>query len=266
MEMILFAVIGVSSYWVTRELMQRDWRDSIIDLPEIKRSNVVQIGINGNKPLYHDFRKYAHMIVAGTTGYGKTNFLKCLISQVDGEVILIDLKGGFDFDKVTATNIHDAERILSDVVGRMKKRRREHIYVIIDEAGELYPPSHLDKEGKRPYLACLHYVSEIARLGRAFHVHLIYATQYPTSDIVPRQIKQCSESRLCFRLPTEIASRVALDESGAELLESGNIGLGIYKRDRKLLVKTYRYVERGHHFEVIREMESTENHDFVLHE
>src|SRR5699024_3085898 len=194
--------------------------------------------------VYHNFKKFAHMIVAGTTGYGKTNFIKCLISQLNGEIILIDMKGGFDYGKVTATNIKQARIELEKVTAEMKQRRQSHIYVVVDEAGELLAPAHLTRKESTEYLACQSCISEIARLGRGFNVHLIYATQYPTKDILSGQIKQNAETRICFRLPTEIASRVALDESGAEELPSGQYGMGIYKKDYKLPFKGFEFVER----------------------
>ncbi len=214
-------------------------------LPLLERSLNVEIGNSEYGKIYHNFSKYPHMIVAGTTGYGKTNFINCLISQLKGEVILIDMKGGFDYTKSSATNIFEAENQLNNIIRNMRKRRKEHIFVIVDEAGELLPPSYLKKKDeKEPYLKCLEHCSEIARIGRGFRVHLIYCTQYPTSDIVPRQIKQNCDAVLCFRLKTEIASRVVLDEEGAEQLPAGKYGLGIYKTDRKIILQTYLYTKR----------------------
>lgn len=226
----------------------------------------VCIGVSDKGKVYHDFRKNPHMVVAGTTGYGKTNFINCLISQLDGEIVLIDLKGGFDYDKVSAVNIYQAEKVLCDVVKGMRVRRKEHIFVIVDEAGEMLPPSYVNKEEKAVYLKCLRWVSEIARIGRGFHVHLIYCTQYPTSDVLPRQIKQCSETRVCFRLPTEIASRVAIDQEGAEMLPSGLYGLCIYKTDMVRMVKTFKYVERNGACERVREKKEKNRDDFIIFE
>ncbi|APC48944.1 hypothetical protein BME96_12400 [Virgibacillus halodenitrificans] len=241
---IIYGITLVSFYWLGMQVFASDWSKDE-QLPILPRSNTsVVIGKFENGYVYHNFKKFAHMIVAGTTGYGKTNFIKCLISQLNGEIVLIDLKGGFDYGKVTATDITQARIELEKVVGEMKQRRQSHIYVIIDEAGELLAPAHLTKKESSDYLACQAAISEIARLGRGFHVHLIYATQYPTKDILNGQVKQNAETRICFRLPTEIASRVALDESGAEALPSGQYGLGIYKKDYKLSMKSFQFEER----------------------
>src|SRR5699024_6308271 len=94
-------------------------------------------------------------------------------------------------------------------------------FVIVDEAAEL------DKE-------CQEKLSEVARIGGALGYRLIYATQYPTADTLPRQIKQNSDAKISFRLPTKVASRVAVDENGAEELACP--GRAIYRtHDRKII-------------------------------
>ncbi|PEU31303.1 cell division protein FtsK, partial [Bacillus pseudomycoides] len=60
---------------------------------------------------------------------------------------------------------------------------------------------------------------------------LIFCTQYPTSDTLPRQIKQNADAKLGFRLPTAVASQVALDEPGLEDLPSLP-GRALFKTDR----------------------------------
>jgi S-DNA-T family DNA segregation ATPase FtsK/SpoIIIE len=62
-------------------------------------------------------------------------------------------------------------------------------------------------------------------------------SQYPTGDILPRQVKQNSDARLSFRLPTSTASGVILDETGAEDLPYKVEGRGIYKTDGKALIQ-----------------------------
>lgn len=263
---IIYAITYLISYYVFVDLFTSfsGWKKDK-KLPELERSNKVVIGRSEKGLVYHDFNKYTHMIIAGSIGYGKTNFIKTLISQLDGEIVLIDLKGGFDYDhKETASNITEARYELERVINKMRKLRKDHIYVIIDEGGELLPPDHFTKKEASDYLECLTHISEIGRLGRAFKTHLIYATQYPTADILPRQVKQCCETRLCFRLPTEIASRVVLDEPGAEELPSGVRGLGLYKRDTKFMFKAYQFIERDGWCEKIRKKENKGTEDYFI--
>ncbi|MCQ6344130.1 cell division protein FtsK, partial [Bacillus cereus] len=78
---------------------------------------------------------------------------------------------------------------------------------------------------------CQEMLSEIARIGGALGFRLIFCTQYPTSDTLPRQIKQNSDAKIGFRLPTVVASQVAMDESGLEELPSIP-GRALFKTDR----------------------------------
>ena len=266
----MYIISGLSAvfiYVICAELFSMPW-DSSEPLPrELEKTNSnVLIGKWRKGKLFHNFNKHAHMLVAGHTGYGKTNFIKTLLPQLNGEIILIDLKGGFDYDFVTASEIHEAENVLSEVVANMRQRRKQHIYVIVDEAYEIVVPKWATtKSEKEPYLKCQQYVSEIARLGRTFKVHLIYCTQYPTREVLDGQIKQNMESRIILRLPTDIASRVALDEEGAEELPAGVPGRGIYKKDYKIEMQCYEYTdrERGDEVVKIRTSENTRNRDTI---
>src|SRR5690606_32434269 len=99
----------------------------------------------------------------------------------------------------------------------------------------LTPALHHTKEEKAVYSYCQNALSEIARIGGALGYRLIFATQYPTADTLPRQIKQNADAKISFRLPTEVASRVALDEQGAEKL--GVPGRAIYRTYEKYVVQ-----------------------------
>src|SRR5690606_13689071 len=72
------------------------------------------------------------------------------------------------------------------------------------------------------------YLSEIARIGGGLGFRLIFATQYPTADAVPRQVKMNMVARIAFKIPDGTASRVVLDELGAEALDPIP-GRAIYK-------------------------------------
>ncbi|MEM5591955.1 hypothetical protein AAHH67_09825 [Niallia circulans] len=72
-------------------------------------------------------------------------------------------------------------------------------------------------------------LSEVARVAGALGYRLIYATQYPTADTLPRQIKQNADAKISFRLPSGYASKVAIDDVGAEELPSNIKGRAIFK-------------------------------------
>src|SRR5690625_7423106 len=106
--------------------------------------------------------------------------------------------------------------------------------IITDEGADLAPAAHQSTEQKDMVNFCQHTLSEIARVAGALGYRNIFCTQYPTSDTLPRQIKQKSDARISFRLPTEVASRVAIDEGGAEKLSIAR--RYIYRTDARLVI------------------------------
>lgn len=215
--------------------------------------------------VYHDFDKIPHMSIAGMTRQGKTVLLKILFAHLinsrpnDVELTIIDLKGGLEFEKYR--NYTQVKEVLSDVneaytaltillnevrkdLSRFKAKGFANIidtpikkrkFIIVDEGAELAPPPFLSREEKRTYQFCQHALSEIARIGGALGYRLIFATQYPTADTLPRQVKQNADAKISFRLPSEIASRVAIDENGAERLSV--VGRAIYRTADKYIVQ-----------------------------
>jgi len=225
----------------------------------------VPIGRTLNGIAMHDFDKIPHMTIAGMTRQGKTVLLKLIMTHLtlhhpdDVEFYIIDLKGGLEFDqyknlkqvKRVASNVNEAYKLLTDVSNQIKddmslfkskgytnvlntniKKRK---FIITDEGAELAPATHQSKEQKDMFKFCQHTLSEIARVAGALGYRNIFCTQYPTSDTLPRQIKQNSDAKISFRLPTEVASRVAIDEQGAETLE--NSGRAIYRTHEKHIIQ-----------------------------
>jgi S-DNA-T family DNA segregation ATPase FtsK/SpoIIIE len=141
------------------------------------------------------------------------------------------------------------EKGIRNIVDSAIKKRR---FIIVDEAAQLAAegfmtrklkdipemeqymellPEDMQKNGKLKDLLnlCQWYFSEIARLGGGLGYRLIYCTQYPTADTLPRQIKMNSDAKVTFRLPTGYASEVAIDVRGAEKLPSHIKGRALYK-------------------------------------
>lgn len=219
----------------------------------------VPIGKTLEEIMYHNFEKIQSMVIGGTAGYGKSVSLKVIMTSLilaqreNVEFYIIDLKEKIEFGryeklkqvKGIAGNPYEAFELLTKVCEDLRARlhylRENHItnivetnikkrvFVIVDEAAELTP--HGSKDMKLMLGECQHMLSEIARLGRACGFRLIFATQYPVGDALPRQIKQNSDAKLGFRLPTKVASEVVLDEGGLEELPSLP-GRAIYKTDR----------------------------------
>lgn len=214
---------------------------------------VVPVGKTLDEMIYHNFDHIPHMCVSGMTRQGKTVFLKLILAHLinnndEAEFYILDLKGGLEFSKYNwikhvkevSSNAQEAKETLRRITNQMKKDIKHFIekninnvvetninrrtFIIVDEAAELAD----SKE-------CQKHLSEIARLGGALGYRLIFATQYPTADTLPRQIKQNADAKISFRLPTEYASRVAIDEGGAEKLEVP--GRAIYRTAEKHIVQ-----------------------------
>jgi hypothetical protein len=240
----------------------------------------VFIGESREGTVYHDFDKIQHMIVAGTQRYGKTVFLKSVITTLihnhseQAKFTLIDLKGGLAFNRfvnmkqvnTVAKDVDESLEALRMIHEEIKQRQKEFLrkgyediteakykhrhFTVIDEAAEIASHGESDPQIKKKKTECEHIIAEIARIGGGLGYRLIFATQYPTADILPRQVKQNAIARVCFFLTTDTASQVVLDESGAEELPLIK-GRAIYRTDRKYIVQTP-FIENGFIDNVIR--------------
>ncbi len=91
--------------------------------------------------------------------------------------------------------------------GRRKKDRLPYIVVLIDELAELMTEFHDETE---------HLITRLAQMARATGIHLVVATQRPSTDIVTGLIKANFPSRIAFAVPSGVDSRVIIDSVGAE--------------------------------------------------
>lgn len=212
----------------------------------------VPIGFTRNaEVIFHDFDKSKHLIIAGATGYGKSAILKLITTTLidqqpnNTELSLIDLKGGSAFHryrnckqvKYYSRDPESTVDVLKKVQIDMQKSfekvvdkgfedvkeagiRKRH-FIIIDEAADL-------AENR----TAMDIITDIARRGRSAGYYLIFCTQYPTAQVVPSQTKRNIIARLCYAVDTDTASRVVLDESGADKLPDIP-GRGIYKSNIK---------------------------------
>ncbi|MFC8686291.1 FtsK/SpoIIIE domain-containing protein [Brevibacillus porteri] len=230
----------------------------------------VPVGLirEGNTIIHHDFEQIPHVVVGGATRYGKSNYLNLIITtlltqQPDNvQFTLIDLKGGVEFsdyqnakqvihyaeepdeaEKALRTLVEDMRGKQSDIKQKgyrnvQEAREKVRHFIIIDEVGELNPDEAVSKEERALKERCQTYLSQIARLGAGLGYRQILATQYPTGDVIPRQCKQNSDAKICFRVQTATASRVVLDETGAETLPEIK-GRAIYQTaDKRQIVQT----------------------------
>ncbi len=221
-----------------------------------------------NELKYHDFEVVPHIVLGGATRYGKSNFINSTIcSLVHGEpehtnLYLIDLKGGVelcDYENIKQTmsiayepyealhTLQQAYDKMREVQRELKRRGKKNVqeagikdryFVVIDEVGELNATEAVTKEEKRLKQECQTIMSQIARLGAGLGFRLVVATQYPVGDVIPRQVKQNADAKLCFRVQSAVASRVVLDAEGAESLPMIK-GRAIYQTaDKREILQT----------------------------
>ena len=218
--------------------------------------------------LFTDMLKQSHLLIAGCQGSGKSVVINGLISTllyrapVDGvdskgvsgaQFILIDPKRVelAAYSKLPHTLTHAAgfnpeawQAALDKAVAIMDQRYRYmerkglkkydkgDLYVIIDEWANVYKNG-----GKAAYKAVLRLTSE----GRAAKVHLIMATQVPKANIIPTEIRENFDARLCLRTANAIQSRVIMEESGCEDLP--RYGQGYYLKPEGTVLYNIPYVK-----------------------
>ncbi len=223
-------------------------------------------GIDGN-PVWTDLAKMPHVLVAGTTGSGKSGCVNAILSSIlmqaspnEVRLVLVDPKQVElnHYENVphlltpVVTSPRLAANVLSNLIGEMESR-----YGIMGEArcrnlGELNRVRVKAGEAPLPHILCV--IDELADLmmvapaevedsiirlaqkSRATGIHLVLATQRPSTDIITGTIKVNIPARIAFAVSSQTDSRVILDQGGAEaLLGQGDMlfrGAGTSKLQR----------------------------------
>ncbi|GEM_PF-1888787 len=223
-------------------------------MPEVdrhtKNMNIpICIGISSlGETVVRDLTSFPHLMVAGSTGSGKSVALNSLIVSILGlrppsqtQLVLIDPKA-VEFSiyeglpNLLAEVISDTSKAadclssLCDVMdsryeilkennvrniqeyqslSQRGKLKMPFIVVVIDELGDLMMEGGKDIENS---------VGRLAQKARAAGIHLVLATQRPTADIIKGLIKTNVPARLAFRVSSRVDSEVILGEKGAESL------------------------------------------------
>jgi S-DNA-T family DNA segregation ATPase FtsK/SpoIIIE len=236
---------------------------TIVSLKEIlSSSNFVKsvsrlsiaVGVNiYGQPIVADLATMPHLLVAGTTGAGKSVSLNSMIMSIlykatphEVKMLMIDPKlielSAYEniphLISPVITNPKEATDSLKKMVYEMEKR-----YKMIAEQGAKNIESYnrmVSKEEKLPYiiiiideLADLMYTASseaesaivrLAQMARASGIHMIIATQRPSVDVITGIIKANFPTRIAFRVTQKVDSRTILDTNGAEhLLDKGDM-------------------------------------------
>jgi len=196
-------------------------------------------------PIVGDLASMPHLLIAGTTGSGKSVCINTLILSIlfrytpaECKLILIDPKmlelsiyqGIPHLIVPVITEPKKATVALKWVVREMEKRYRE-----MTEFGVRNIYGFNDKSSKKmPYLIVFvdemadlmmiagkeieNYIQRLAQMARAAGIHIVMATQRPSVDVITGTIKANFPTRISFQVTSKIDSRTILGEQGAELL------------------------------------------------
>ena len=204
--------------------------------------------VSGN-PISADLTSMPHLLIAGTTGAGKSvcinDILTCfLLSKTPDELRLVlvdpkrvELTGYNGIPHLLSPVIVEAEHVVGALQWMMRemdnryrmfsetqtrniadynlhcekiqKKKLPYLLVVIDELSDLMMLAPDETERA---------ITRLAQLARATGIHLIIATQRPSTDILTGLIKANFPARIAFAVASSVDSRVILDQPGAERL------------------------------------------------
>ncbi len=204
----------------------------------------------GNSGLMtQDLTELPHMLIAGTTSFGKSNFFKQVLTHLlqntnHMQMHLIDLKGGLEMrpfkDLPNVNFINDIQsavatlaRIKTEMDERFdhlyvngkntivpKRDKKDRIIVAIDEASVLYMKKYAQSAEGNAALEARKITDDLAKLARAAGINLIIATQKVTKETLDTHIRENMSGRVSFKANDDAASRTVLGNNMATHLPS----------------------------------------------
>lgn len=214
----------------------------------------VALGINDkNEPVVLNVEDFPHALISGTTGSGKSTCMNVIATSIIATVapskcklVLIDPKAT-ELEKFrfaphnlfsgeVATNSYEIKKMLWQIE-RIRQKRQDifadnkvsniqqyneledettmsSIIVLVDELGQVC----CDKSSQMALF-------RLASLSRTAGIHLICATQKPSAKLLPTEFRDNLNTRIAFKAASKSASRVAIEETGAEKLIGKGDGL-----------------------------------------
>ena len=222
-------------------------------MPEVNEKTILAVGLGKDimgKVKWCEINATPHMLVAGSTGSGKSVCINCIIASIlmrckpdEVKLVMVDPKK-VEFSMYNGiphllcpvvTDAKKASIALKNIVGEMERRyeilertknknivsynkfcethteyqKLPYIVVIIDELADLMLVAAKEVEDS---------IMRITQMARAAGIHLIVATQRPSTDIITGVVKANIPSRISFAVSSQIDSRTILDMGGAEKL------------------------------------------------
>lgn len=178
-----------------------------------------------NQPIYLSLSKLVHLMIAGTTGSGKSVFMNtlilCLLStyppellrfyMVDPKLVELSHYKGLPHVEHVVTDMGKAAAMLSKLTKEMDRR-----YIQFSENGVKSIKLYNEKmEKKMPYIVCVideyadlqdmnpeveEYIARLGQKARAAGIHMVIATQRPSTDIISGRIKSVIPNAISFKL------------------------------------------------------------------
>ena len=228
-------------------------------IPPVDEKNVLAVGLGKDimgKVRWMEINSTPHLLVAGATGSGKSVCMNCIIASIlmrarpdQVKLVMVDPKkvelsmynGIPHLLAPVVTDPKKASIALKNIVAEMEKRydilehtknknikgynefceshpeyqKMPYIVVIIDELADLMLVAAKEVEDS---------IMRITQMARAAGIHLIVATQRPSTDVITGVVKANIPSRISFAVSSSIDSRTILDMTGAEkLLGNGDM-------------------------------------------
>lgn len=212
-----------------------------------KSKLAVPLGLDvAGNPVVADIGKMPHVLIAGTTGSGKSVLVNCIISSLlfraspsEVKMIMIDPKrvemaAYRDIPHLLAPVVVEPEQSVSALKWALKEMDRRYIkfaeagvrnieaynelagfqalpfiVILIDELADLMAVASVEVED------C---IARLAQMARATGIHLVLATQRPSVDVITGLIKANVPCRIAFNVSSMVDSKVVLDSPGAEKL------------------------------------------------
>ena len=241
------SLVGIEVPNITPEIvpLKTVLTSGVMQKAKSKLALALGLDVSG-QPLVDDLGRMPHILMAGSTGSGKSVAINAFISTVlfratpnEVKFILIDpkiveLSNWNGIPHLLTPVITDAEKVLSALrwaIAEMEKRYKlfaevnarnidmynemsgfqalPYIVLIIDELAHvmLFAPVEVENA-----------ITKLAQMSRAVGIHMILATQRPSVDILTGLIKANIPCRIAFNVASQVDSRVVIDQAGAEKL------------------------------------------------